>query len=441
MLLVSIDMRGQASLPFTYDGGNPLTSVVGLTQSGLGANFASSPKMKFSSSGSYLILNFSGTPGVLSFKIKWIPLAPPPTSFLGTFDLLESPDVITYTSVHSYNSTTAVKLKMGTVLTESFANLLSGSRYLKWVYTTKSNGNIAIGGISLTAGSLLKVTSQKLSGFAYISGRGASPEQSFIVGGSQFIHDISISPSASYEISAGTGNSFQPTSSIVLSPLNGTVSDTPVYVRLKAGLAVNNYYENIQVTSVDASTQLVSCLGSVTPVPTLAVTDMTNLSLNTTVGHSNSQEINVGAVNLSSDLGLSLSGTDANQFSLSQYTLPQTNGSIAATKVVVTYNPTVQGNHTATLLMSSTAAMDVTRTLNGVATVGTGLNSTQTMKITASNGNVIFSSDAGEVVKIYNSIGQKLVQQLTVDGFNKIPIAAHGVVLVNVGDTTAKVIL
>jgi len=441
MLLVSIDMRGQASLPFTYDGGNPLTSVVGLTQSGLGANFASSPKMKFSSSGSYLILNFSGTPGVLSFKIKWIPLAPPPTSFLGTFDLLESPDGITYTSVHSYNSTTAVKLKMGTVLTESFANLLSGSRYLKWVYTTKSNGNIAIGGISLTAGSLLKVTSQKLSGFAYISGRGASPEQSFIVGGSQFIHDISISPSASYEISAGTGNSFQPTSSIVLSPLNGTVSDTPVYVRLKAGLAVNNYYENIQVTSVDASTQLVSCLGSVTPVPTLAVTDMTNLSLNTTVGHSNSQEINVGAVNLSSDLGLSLSVTDANQFSLSQYTLPQTNGSIAATKVVVTYNPTVQGNHTATLLMSSTAAMDVTRTLNGVATVGTGLNSTQTMKITASNGNVIFSSDAGEVVKIYNSIGQKLVQQLTVDGFNKIPIAAHGVVLVNVGDTTAKVIL
>jgi hypothetical protein len=146
-------------------------------------------------------------------------------------------------------------------------------------------------------------------------------------------------------------------------------------------------------------------------------------------------------VNLSSDLGLSLSGTDANQFSLSQYTLPQTNGSIPTTKVVVTYNPTVQGNHTATLLMSSTGAMDVTRTLNGVATVGTGLNSTQTMKITASNGNVIFSSDAGEVVKIYNSIGQKLVQQLTVDGVNKIPIATHGVVLVNVGGITAKVIL
>jgi len=45
------------------------------------------------------------------------------------------------------------------------------------------------------------------------------------------------------------------------------------------------------------------------------------------------------------------------------------------------------------------------------------------------------------VVKIYNSIGQKLVQQLTVDGVNKIPIAAHGVVLVNVGGITAKVIL
>jgi len=442
MLLVSIDMRGQASLPFAYDGGNPLTSVVGLTQSKLSAvDYASSPKMKFGSLGSYLILNFSGTPGVLSFKIAWIPGLNPPTSFSGVFDLLESPDGITYTSVHSYNSTTGILLVSGAVLTETFTTLLSNTRYLKWVYTTKPNGNIAIGNISLTAGSLLKVTPQTLSGFTYISGSGTSREQSFIVGGSQFIHDISISPSASYEISAGTGNLFQPTSSIVLPPLNGTVSDTAVYVRLKAGLAVNNYNENVQVTSVDASTQVVSCSGNVTPVPTLAVTDMTNLSLNTTVGHSNSQEINVGAVNLSSDLGLSLSGTDANQFSLSQYTLPQTNGSIPTTKVVVTYNPTVQGNHTATLLMSSTGAMDVTRTLNGVATVGTGLNSTQTMKITASNGNVIFSSDAGEVVKIYNSIGQKLVQQLTVDGVNKIPIATHGVVLVNVGGTTAKVIL
>lgn len=55
---------GQATLPFSYDLGKP-TSITGLTHSNLGADYTSSPKMKFDNAGDYLILNFSSQPQTL----------------------------------------------------------------------------------------------------------------------------------------------------------------------------------------------------------------------------------------------------------------------------------------------------------------------------------------------------------------------------------------
>jgi len=70
-LISGINVWSQATLPFIYDSGNPGSSVNGLTQSGLGSDYATSPKMKFDTAQDYLILNFSGVPGALSFKIEW----------------------------------------------------------------------------------------------------------------------------------------------------------------------------------------------------------------------------------------------------------------------------------------------------------------------------------------------------------------------------------
>jgi hypothetical protein len=70
LFVVHNNTRGQATLPFNYDNGIPSTDINGLTQSGLGGDYSTSPHMKFDTSGDYLILNFAGVPGILSFKIK-----------------------------------------------------------------------------------------------------------------------------------------------------------------------------------------------------------------------------------------------------------------------------------------------------------------------------------------------------------------------------------
>jgi hypothetical protein len=441
----NVSMWGQAALPFAYDGGNPGSVVTGLTLANQNqSNYGSSPKMKFALEKDSLLLNFTGTPGVLSFNIKWYP-RPSALRFPGDFVLMESSDGKTYTIVQRYNSTngTALTGVTGVVVTETFSTLLPATRYLKWKYETKLNGNIALGAINLSAGSILSVSPKDLSGFTYIYGNASTVERSFTVGGSNFTHDISITPPLDYEISTGTGSSFQPANTVVLSPLGGVVNNTTIYTRLKSGLMASNYNENILVSSVDASSQTVSCVGSVTPVPTLAVSDVSNLTLNATVGSSNSQTINVSAVNLSHDLGLSLIGADANQFSLSQYSVPLAAGSVPKTVITVTYSPSSVGNHTATLMMSSNGAMDVSRTLNGVSAVGTGLDAVSThLSISVFDGNIIFTSTtADETVQIYNAIGQKITQRPTIEGLNRIPVSGKGVLLVKVGNRVGKVIL
>ncbi|MCK9453047.1 MAG: fibronectin type III domain-containing protein [Bacteroidales bacterium] len=106
-----------------------------------------------------------------------------------------------------------------------------------------------------------------LAGFTYIEDAGPSTEQTFTVEGSNLDANISITASTNYEISTGTGGSFTPINPIVLSQTDGTVAETTVYVRLKAGLAIGTYDEDITATSTGADEKTVSCSGSVTAIP------------------------------------------------------------------------------------------------------------------------------------------------------------------------------
>jgi len=432
----------QASLPFSYDGGNPGVTIPGLTATSLAADGTSSPKMRLGSTGSSVILNFSGTPGVLSFKIKWIQ-ATAAARFPGEFSLQESADGVTYTIVQTYNSTIGTALTSGTTITETFTSLQPTTRYVKWVYNTKTNGNIYIGAINLSAGSLLSVSPKTLNGFTYIFDRGPSSEQSFVISGTKFTHDISVTPSANYEISTFSGSQFKSTNPIVLTPTDGAVSSTSVFVRLKSGLALNSYNEAIAVSSIDASTQSVICSGSVTPIPVMRIMDMSNIAMNAIIGKSNVQTLNVSAVNLNQDLSLALTGADANQFSLSHYSLPlASDKSIANTILTITYQPKTVGNHTATLLISSSGAMDVSRVINGVAEVNTELDKVlKPLNVSVVDGQIVFTANVNDVLQIYNSMGQKILQKLTSDGVNKIAVPAHGVLLVKFGSQVTKVML
>ena len=141
-----------ATLPFEFDGGRAdIANTNGLTQEGLDSDYGSSPKLKFNSTGDYVLLHFQETPGTLTFDIKG-------NSFSGgTFTVQTSEDGETYTDLATYT-------ELGPTQNEQFSNLGENVRYIKWIYTEKVSGNVALGNIKL-----------------YEEGGGPAPEASIIV--------------------------------------------------------------------------------------------------------------------------------------------------------------------------------------------------------------------------------------------------------------------
>ena len=126
-----------AKLPFAFDGGKAdIESTTGLTQNGLGSDYSSSPKLKFDGTGDYVILKINERPGTLTFDIKGN------TFSGGTFTVQTSEDGKTYTDLETYT-------ELGNTQNESFDNLGENVRYIKWIYSEKASGNVALGNIML----------------------------------------------------------------------------------------------------------------------------------------------------------------------------------------------------------------------------------------------------------------------------------------------------
>lgn len=127
-----------ATLPFAYDGNGLGTLPNGLTQEGLTDKYNNSPKMKFDGTGDWLLLHINERPGTLTFNIKG-------NSFGGDseFKVQTSADGTNYTDLATYTDLTS------TVQSEEFDNLDGNIRYIKWIYTNKDAGNVALGNIAL----------------------------------------------------------------------------------------------------------------------------------------------------------------------------------------------------------------------------------------------------------------------------------------------------
>lgn len=105
-----------------------------------------------------------------------------------------------------------------------------------------------------------------------------------------------------------------------------------------------------------------------TAAPTITVTEVTVPDMVAYAGETDAETINISGINLSGNIGLSITGTNANLFTLSTNSVAQTSGTAANTVVTVYYSPTSTGTHTATLNVTSAGATSITRTLNGSAT-------------------------------------------------------------------------
>lgn len=132
------------------------------------------------------------------------------------------------------------------------------------------------------SGPSISTSTSVLSGFNYVVDAGPSTNQTFTVSASLLTTDITINPTAHFEIS--TNGSTYSNTPLTISQSGGTVASTTIYVRLKAGAVVGSYNENISIQSTNATNKTVACSGSVTDAgvqPPPSPTQQINLSPST----------------------------------------------------------------------------------------------------------------------------------------------------------------
>ncbi|MCG1035349.1 lamin tail domain-containing protein [Polaribacter sargassicola] len=102
-----------------------------------------------------------------------------------------------------------------------------------------------------------------ITGLDYFEGYGPSMEGVFTVGGLNLTTDISVAAPTNFEISLTSGGTF--TNSIVLTPTDGIIGSTIIYVRLKADLGVGSYSEDLTVSYTGLDDVLIALSGEISP--------------------------------------------------------------------------------------------------------------------------------------------------------------------------------
>ncbi len=102
--------------------------------------------------------------------------------------------------------------------------------------------------------------------------------------------------------------------------------------------------------------------------PTIIVSESSVNPMSTQIETTDQATITVNGTNLTGNITLAVTGTDASLFTLSIYSIAPTEGVVSDVTVTITYAPLVAGSHSALLTLSSAGAEDVPRSLSGTAT-------------------------------------------------------------------------
>lgn len=141
VLLANTGLMAQAVLPTSWSF-STTTYPTGWTATGTGFYSASGntpPACKFDSTGDLLEIYFNAAPGNLTYYLTG-------NSFSGgTFIVEESPDGITYTTLHTHTSPPAATYTMFTDVPNA------SSRYIRFNYVNKVSGNIGLDDVNIDA--------------------------------------------------------------------------------------------------------------------------------------------------------------------------------------------------------------------------------------------------------------------------------------------------
>lgn len=232
----------------------------------------------------------------------------------------------------------------------------------------------------------------------------ASSTSTFSVSGANMEEGILVTPPAGFEVSTNSTSGFADSITVGAS---GTISSTPVYVRLKATATVGSYSGNIVLSSTNASNVNVATVSSTVTAKALTVSGMTanNKSYDgsTTATLSGTPSF-VGDVN--GDV-LTVSGTPTATFA---------SATVGTGKTVTVTGYTVSGTNSASYTVSNLSlTADITQASQSISftlaspilypsvlTVTLGATATSGLAVTYSSSDPAIASVSGNVVTIHS---------------------------------------
>ena len=176
-----------------------------------------------------------------------------------------------------------------TSFTLSGLSIANGQTFgISWITTdgTSSDNGVAIDKFSISASGsppTMTVNPTSLSGFSYSQGSGPSTAKTSILNGANLnpsSGNITITGSTNYEVSTN-GSTFS--SSQTISYTSSALTNSTIYIRLKAGLSSGAYNnENVVVSGGGITSQNITCSGKVLSAePVTQATNITSGSVST----------------------------------------------------------------------------------------------------------------------------------------------------------------
>lgn len=275
-----------------------------------------------------------------------------------------------------YTSSYTIVPSSGNVATTLYVRLQSG------LAVNSYTGDVTIASTGLTSKtvflsgtvntqSTVSISTASLSGFIYPVGNGPSAVQSFSVSGSSLSENITVNAPEHYEVSLSSGSGYA--SSVILTQNSGSVTLTNVFVRLKAGLPLNSYNEEIFTTSAGSVKRSVSLNGAVAPQPNVVVNQSSLSGFNYVQGSgpSASQSFTVSGNSLTDNIVVNAPANyevsvNATSGYASSVTLIQSDGTLDQTTVYVRLMVGLVNNgYSGDISITSTGASDKIVSLSG----------------------------------------------------------------------------
>jgi hypothetical protein len=220
-----------------------------------------------------------------------------------------------------------------------------------------------------------------------------STVQTYTISGNNLTDDITVTPPASYEVSADNGTTwFTNSAPLVLNHTSGTVASTTISVRLNAA-SEGTYAGSIAHTSPGAAAVNVAVTGSATEAsvnPVLTITGSLTAFAQEVGTPSAVQTYTVSASNLTGNITItpplhyevSSDGGTTWHNNATTLTLVPTGGTVSNTTISVRLNALAGGTFSGNIAHASAGATTVNVAVTGEATVITSLRENPSLKLT-----------------------------------------------------------